>query len=68
VRECAAVETEHLAEVEAFSSGPGMTMDRASRESLDLGLRQIRARLQWRRELLSTEGDDDEAKHDLVGD
>ena len=68
IRECAALEAEHLADVEAFRGGPGETMDRASRESLDLGLSQIRARLQWRRGLLSTEGDDDETKYDPAGD
>jgi DNA-binding PadR family transcriptional regulator len=68
VRDCAAVEAEHLARVEAFRDGPGHAMDRAALDSLDLGLHQIRARLQWRRELLSKEGHEHESKRDLAGD
>ncbi|HEY2708544.1 MAG TPA: PadR family transcriptional regulator [Caulobacteraceae bacterium] len=63
---CAKLETQYLAEVEAFQAGPGQAMDRASQESVDLGLRLIRTRLQWRREVLSTGRDDAEDERALV--
>ena len=56
LRDCAAIEAGHLAAVEAFRDGPGQAMGRAPRESLELGIRTIRARLRWRRELLAKEG------------
>jgi DNA-binding PadR family transcriptional regulator len=57
-RACVRAEADHLAQLEAFYRGPGQAMDRASREALDLGIQTTRARLQWRRALLSTQGDD----------
>jgi hypothetical protein len=61
LHDCVAAEAAHLAEVEDFRDGPGQSQGRASREALDLGVRLLRERLAWRRELLATEGQDDEA-------
>jgi DNA-binding PadR family transcriptional regulator len=55
-RECLALERSHLAELEAFQAGPGQAMSQAPRESTELGVRLLRTRLQWRRELLAKEG------------
>jgi DNA-binding PadR family transcriptional regulator len=61
LRECVAAETAHLAQIEVFRAGPGQAQGRASREALDLGVRLLRERLAWRRELLAAEGQGDEA-------
>jgi DNA-binding PadR family transcriptional regulator len=61
LRDCVAAEATHLAEIEAFRDGPGRTASRASREAVDLGVRLLRERLAWRRELLAEEGEEDGA-------
>ena len=61
LRACVAAEAAHLAEVEAFRDGPGQAQGRASREAVDLGVRLLRERLAWRRELLAQEGQGDDA-------
>ena len=64
--ELAQVEATHLADLEAFQSSPARSMGLASQESMELGIRILRARLQWRRELLAKEGMDDEDETDAA--
>jgi hypothetical protein len=50
----------HLTEVEAYRDGPGRAASSASRAAIDLGIRLLRERQAWRRELLAEAGEADE--------
>jgi DNA-binding PadR family transcriptional regulator len=60
-RRLAEVERARLAAVAAYLEGPGQALPRASRDTVELGLRMLRARVAWRREMMAREGDDDES-------
>lgn len=52
-------------QIQAFYDRPGAQMSRASRETMELGLRLDRARLGWCRDLLSPSGGNHDENHKL---
>jgi DNA-binding PadR family transcriptional regulator len=51
LEEVDAASSAQLAEIEAFMAGPGAQMSAASQASVELGMRTIRLRIEWCREM-----------------